>query len=82
MNKWQEIFIMDKESMIETMVRNIQSDLAAGYNIHGACIRAQREAIESYVAQFHAELDKLGEMTEAQAERWCYYNLKKRGVIS
>lgn len=82
MGKWQEIFIADKESMIDTMFINLTADIEAGYNPNGACVRAQREAIEAYKEQFKAELDALALMDNAKAERWCYYNLKKRGVIS
>lgn len=78
---WQELYVADKESIIETMVRNMQADLAAGYNPKGRCILNQIEAIAAYRAEYEAELVHLGEITEAQAERWCYYNLKRRGAI-
>lgn len=82
MGKWQEIFVADKESIINIRLINLAADLEAGYNPDGACVRAQREAIEAYRAQFEAELDALALMDNARAERWCYYNLKKRGAIA
>lgn len=81
MTKWFEIWYEDKQSMIATMMRNMVADIEAGYNPTGANIRGQREQIDQYTKEFDLELGKLAEKDEKQAERWCYIDLKRRGVI-
>lgn len=79
--RWQDIYMADKDCMIEIMKNNMQCDLAAGYDPHGKSITEQRQMIAEYCAQYDRELEALDNMTEQQAERWCYYNLKRRGAI-
>lgn len=80
--KWFEIWFSDKECIVETMVKNMQDDLAAGYDYFGNSIKGQRKAIDEYKTEFNHQIDAFVEMDEKQVERWCYYDLKKRGVIS
>lgn len=79
---WYEIWCADRESMIFTMVRNLASDLDAGYNYFGNCITRQREMIEAFQREYEETLDSFKMMTDAQIIRWCYFDLKKRGAIS
>ncbi len=79
---WFEIWFQDKESMLETMVRNMTADLDAGYNYFGNCIKQQREAIDEYRNQFNRQMDEFKLMDDAKVNRWCYYDMKKRGVIA
>lgn len=79
---WFEIWFQDKENMFETMVRNMTADLDAGYNYFGNCIKQQREAIDEYRKQFDRQMDEFKLMDDAKVNRWCYYDLKKRGVIA
>lgn len=79
---WFEIWFQDKESMLETMVRNMTADLNAGYNYFGNCIKQQREAIDEYRNQFNRQMDEFKLMDDAKVNRWCYYDMKKRGVIA
>lgn len=79
---WFEIWFQDKESMLETMVRNMTADLNAGYNYFGNCIKQQRETINEYRNQFDHQMDEFKLMDDAKVNRWCYYDLKKRGVIA
>lgn len=76
-----EMWYADKESVIETMIRNMQADLAAGYDPHGACIMRQKSEIEAYRDEFNARLEVLAYMDEKKANRWCYVDMKRRGVI-
>jgi len=80
-NDWFDIWFTDKECMIECMVRNMAADLDAGYDYFGNSIRSQREAIEAYKADFEKQLDEFKLMDEKQVNRWCFYDMKKRGVI-
>ncbi len=79
--KWFEMWKADRESMLDTMIRNMASDLENGYNYWGNCIKRQREDIERFRAEFEADLDRLGEMDEKKAERWCHMRLIKLGAI-
>lgn len=80
--KWFEIWFEDKQCMIETMVHNMQADLNAGYNYFGNSITRQREMIDAYKAEIDKQLDKFATMTDEAVNRWCYYDMKKRGVIA
>lgn len=81
-NDWFEIWFADKSSMLDTMVGNMAADLAAGYDYFGNCISRQREEINEYKARFDEECEKLKDMDEKKADRWCYIDLKKRGAIA
>jgi len=79
---WFEMWFEDKQNILNTMVHNMASDLEAGYDYFGNCIQNQKKMIDEYKAQFDAEMDSFYEMDDAKVQRWCYYNMKKRGVIS
>lgn len=78
---WFDIWFEDKKSILDTMTRNMASDLAAGYDPSGKCIREQTEGIFAYKREFEAEMDGFKSITEEQVNRWCFYDMKKRGVI-
>lgn len=82
MTKWYEIWYEDKRCMIGTMLRNMVADIEAGYNPVGDNIKSQRRAIDMYEQEFDFQMERLAEKDEKQAERWCYMDLKRRGVIA
>lgn len=82
MNEWFEMWFADKQSILETMIRNMAADLDAGYNYFGDCIRRQREEIDRYKRQMDDEIELFKTMDEKQVGRWCYYDMKKRGAIA
>ncbi len=79
--KYFEIWFEDKKAMIETMRRNLNADLEAGYDPNGYNIRKQRVDIETYEREFDRQMDAFKTMEDTKVNRWCYYDLKKRGVI-
>ena len=79
---WFEIWVDDKENIVDTMVRNMRADLDAGYNYFGDCIRKQREAIDAYKKAFDDQLMAFTDMDDAKRNRWCYYDLLRRGAIT
>ena len=79
---WFEIWLDDKQSMLATMVKNMAADLEAGYDYFGSCITRQREMIAAYKAEFDAQLMAFSDMTEEKRNRWCYYDMLRRGVIT
>ena len=80
-NDWFEIWYEDKRGMMATMARNMAADLAAGYDYFGNSIRKQQQEIAQYKAQFDEEMEAFKGMDETAVNRWCFYDLKKRGAI-
>lgn len=74
---WDE----DKKSILTIMYRNMTSDLEAGYDVNGKSIRQQMEDIDSYRNKYYDEMEKLIAMEESAANRWCFMDMKRRGVI-
>lgn len=75
---WEE----DKNAMLETMQANLASDLAAGYNPYGLAIMNQRNDIAVYMRGIADAYDMFKTMDETSINRWCFYDLKKRGAIT
>lgn len=78
---WLEMYVSDRESMQDTMIRNMSADLNAGYNYFGECIKRQRAEIDAFRAKFDAVLDMFKGMTDDAVQHWCFYELKKLGAI-
>ena len=79
---WFKMWFEDKQSVLVTMHRNMMSDIEAGYNPCGDCIKRQREDIQKYSDLMDRQILALHAMEEFRANRWCYYDMVKRGVIS
>ena len=80
-NDWYDLWEGDKKFMLETMVKNMASDLEAGYDYFGAAIQRQQKMISEYKEQFDNELMGFAWMDEKEVNRWCFYDMKRRGVI-
>lgn len=80
--KWFDMWYEDKKSVAATMVRNMASDIDAGYDPNGHCIRKQIVDIEEYHRSIDRQLDIFATMEDKNVNRWCFYDMKKRGVIS
>lgn len=80
-NDWFDLWFADKQSMLETMTKNMASDLSHGYGYFGNCITRQRKEIEEYKCEFDKQMDEFKTMDEKAVNRWCFYDMKKRGVI-
>ena len=78
---WFELWYADCKGMIHTMHRNMVADLDAGYDPMGRCIKEQRTMISVYCERLENSLEMFKAMTDEQVNRWCFYDLKKRGVI-
>lgn len=79
--EWIDMWIADKKCMTATMIQNMADDLGAGYDIGGNCIKRQRAEIEAYEADWQRKMMGFAAMDEKTAGRWCFYDMKKRGVI-
>ena len=78
---WFELWFADKQSMLNTMISNMTADLANGYNYFGDCIQGQKAQIDLYKIEFDRQVNAFKTMEEKEVNRWCYYDMKKRGVI-
>ena len=81
-NDWFEIWFADQESILETMVRNMAADLDSGYNYFGNCISKQRDDIDRHKKAFDQQMLAFADMDDKKMNRWCYFDLRRRGVIS
>lgn len=80
--KWFSIWMDDRHGMIETMAKNMGADLAAGYSYFGESIQKQQRGIEEYRDDYERQLMAFADMTNAQINRWCYFDLLRRGAIT
>ena len=78
---WFELWREDRECMLNTMVRNMTSDLENGYDYFGKSITEQREMIAEFKRNYDADMDKIGEMEPNRVQHWCYVRLLKLGAI-
>lgn len=81
-NDWFDVWFEDRESILNTMVRNMTSDLNAGYDYFGQSITKQKQEIAEYKVQTDKTLDMFKDMDEKAVNRWCFYELKKHGAIA
>ena len=77
---WFKIWREDYESIVATMRSNMISDAEAGYSTYA--LRAQLRGIMLYEREHDEKLEKLAHMTDAEAERWCFVDLVRRGAIA
>lgn len=78
---WLEFWYADKKAIINCMFYNMQADIDAGYNPIGDCIKRQLSEISNHQNSINNQLDKFVLMDEKQIEKYCYFDLLKRGVI-
>ena len=81
-NDWFDVWFEDRESILNTMIRNMTSDLNAGYDYFGQSITKQKQEIAEYKVQTDKTLDMFKDMDEKAVNRWCFYELKKHGAIA
>lgn len=78
---WFDLWFEDKKTIFTTMYKNMSADLDAGYDPFGNSIQKQIFDINAYKVEFDAEMDSFKTMEEKAVNRWCFYDMKKRGVI-
>lgn len=78
---WLDVWQEDKENILFTMIKNMTSDLDNGYDYFGKSIVEQRKTIEDYKKDIDSTWDMFKTMEEKEVNRWCFYDLKKRGAI-
>lgn len=78
---WFSMWKSDRDSMLNTMLKNMMADLEAGYNYFGQSITRQRQEIDNYMSKTEETIEKFKSMTDKEIARWCYLDMVKRGVI-
>lgn len=79
--QWFDLWFEDKDSIVETMYRNMADDIKAGYSYNCKAIRQQVDDITAYTEKFKAEQGMIRLMTDDEADKWCYKDMKMRGAI-
>ena len=80
---WLEMWCDDKESIIQTMIKNMQADYEAGYDWFGHSLTKQRAELEAYKAEYDEQYQMLMNMEDDKhLQRWCHMDLKRRGAIA
>lgn len=74
-----EMWISDKQSIIETMICNMSDDIKAGYSPVGSIIKRELEEISAYREKYDAELLALAD--RKNPNYWCYLDMVRRGAI-
>lgn len=74
-----EMWIADKRSIIETMIRNMNDDINAGYNPTGNIIKRELEEISAYREKLDTEF--LALTNRKKPNYWCYLDMVRRGAI-
>lgn len=82
LSDWFPLWYEDKQSILNTMVSNLQADLNAGYDSFGNSATSQRQAIDAYKDQMDEEMKAFRTMTGSQVSHWCFYDMKRRGAIA
>lgn len=80
--QWFSLWLSDKQSIVETMARNMAADIAAGYSYFGNSIQKQKQDLEAYQKEYEDQMMAFSDMTDTQVERWCYFDLLRRGAIT
>lgn len=78
---WYNLWTEDKISMIQTMRNNLASDIKNDYNLLSMTIQKQIIDIVNYEKEYEKQFEKFSLMSDEEVNKWCYYNLKKRGAI-
>ncbi len=78
---WFSLWYSDRKSMADTMRRNLKADLDAGYDLMGHSVINQYQDINQYEEETEKVLMGFVEMTEGKVNRWCFYDMLRRGAI-
>ena len=80
MHKYLNLWMDDKQSMINTMIRNMDSDAQAGYSI--AFIKKELKEIQQYITDYESKLDTILKLKDNEIELYCKVDLIASGAIS
>lgn len=76
-----KLWYEDKRSILETMNRNMYADIDVGYDPNGENIKRQLKAIDDYSIDINRHLTQFQSMKDKEVQRWCKYDMIRRGAI-
>lgn len=76
-NVWEE----DRRAMLQVMYTNLASDIDAGYSLTGNAVIKQRNLIAETEKAIADAYEAFKSLTEKEVNRWCFYELKRKGAI-
>ena len=79
---WFEIWCEDWEGLITTQSLNIKAELDAGWKWKSDRVQHEVNVLNQFQNTYRLQLGRFAEMEEKQVQRWCYYDLLRRGAIS
>ena len=80
-NDYFKLWYEDKRTILETMNRNMYADIDVGYDPNGENIKGQLKAIDDYSIDINRHLLQFSSMNDKEVQRWCKYDLIRRGAI-
>lgn len=81
-DSWFDCWYSDKKDMLNIMYYNMTADLDAGYNPLGDCIKRQKQMIAEYEQSINDALMSFVDMDDKKRDRWCFYDMLRRGAIA
>lgn len=81
MTDWKTLWLDDRRCILACMCANLESDLSVGYNPVGDSVRMQIEEIAAYRTQTEQVVREWRFKSDDYVQKWCYRDLKKKGVI-
>ena len=78
---WFTLWEEDRKSILATMQANMASDLECGYSTNSNSIKEQRADIAALEQEVADAYESFKNMTEVEVNRWCFYELKRKGAI-
>lgn len=79
--EWFEMWEEDVKSILATMYKNMSDDLSVGYDPLGNSIKKELEDIAEYRKYINDCYETFKTLDEVAVDRWCFYELKKKGAI-
>ena len=80
--EWFAMWSADQESMLATRVKNLAADVAADYSPTGISVGNQIADLADARNAVIAQYNRLRNMSLEQRGRWCFDDMKRRGVIA
>lgn len=72
----------DQRSLQATRMRNITSDLDAGYSPFGSSVRRDFDEVTKASEHYIEKFNDFAKMTVKDIDEWCRQDLIRRGAIS
>lgn len=79
---WFDVWCADWEGLIETQARNVQSEIDAGWKYKSDRVQNELRILNKFNGEYRRQLGRFASMEDKEVNRFCYYDLLRRGAIS